>query len=88
MPSPGLCGVGSAGTSRLIDPRDDRLVFFDVTVVRSLSTYQVSDRLALRNIAEFNTLQGTVGLNVLASWGSTRGRSSTSATTTATGRAT
>ena len=54
-------------TSRLIDPRDDRLVF-DVTIVRALSTYQVSDRLALRNIAEFNTLQGTVGLNVLASY--------------------
>ena len=54
-------------TSRLIDPRDDRLVF-DVTILRALSTYQVSDRLALRNIAEFNTLQGTVGLNVLASY--------------------
>ena len=54
-------------TSRLIDPRDDRLVF-DVTIMRALSTYQVSDRLALRNIAEFNTLQGTVGLNVLASY--------------------
>ena len=54
-------------TSRLIDPRDDRLVF-DVTIVRALSTYQVNDRLALRNIAEFNTLQGTVGLNVLASY--------------------
>ncbi len=54
-------------TSRLIDPRDDRLVF-DVTIVRALSTYQVSDRLALRNIAEFNTLQGTVGLNLLASY--------------------
>ena len=54
-------------SSRLIDPRDDRLVF-DVTIVRALSTYQVNDRLALRNIAEFNTLQGTVGLNVLASY--------------------
>ena len=54
-------------TSRLLDPRIDQPVF-DVTIVRALSTYQLSDRLALRNIAEFNTLQGTVGLNVLASY--------------------
>ena len=54
-------------TSRLIDPRDERLVF-DVRIVRALSTYQFTDRLALRNIAEFTTLQGTVGLNVLASY--------------------
>ena len=33
-----------------------------------MSTYQVNDRLALRNIVEFNTLQRTAGLNVLASY--------------------
>jgi hypothetical protein len=59
-------------TSRLIDPRvdpsiEDPLVF-DVTILRALSTYQFTDRLALRNIAEFNTLQRTTGLNVLVSY--------------------
>ena len=59
-------------TSRLIDPRidpgvGDQLVF-DVTIVRALSTYQFTDRLAYRNIVEFNTLQRTAGLNMLVSY--------------------
>ena len=59
-------------SSRLIDPRinpreEDPLVF-DVTIVRALSTYQLTDRLALRNIVEYNTLQRTAGLNLLASY--------------------
>ena len=59
-------------TSRLIDPRVDPSVadplVFDVTILRALSTYQFTDRLALRNIAEFNTLQRTMGLNMLVSY--------------------
>ncbi len=59
-------------TSRLIDPRVDPSVadplIFDVTIVRALSTYQFTDRLAFRNIAEFNTLQRTTGLNMLVSY--------------------
>ncbi len=59
-------------TSRLIDPRIDPSVadplVFDVTIVRALSTYQFTDRLALRNIAEFNTLQRAAGLNLLVSY--------------------
>ena len=59
-------------TSRLIDPRvdpskEDPLVF-DVTILRALSTYQFTDRLAYRNIVEFNTLQRTTGLNMLVSY--------------------
>jgi len=57
----------NVNTSRLIDPRNDELVF-DVTIYRALSTYQFTDRLALRNIAEFNTLQRTAGLNLLVSY--------------------
>ena len=59
-------------TSRLIDPRVDPSVgdplVFDVTIVRALSTYQFTDRLAYRNIVEFNTLQRTAGLNMLVSY--------------------
>ena len=59
-------------TSRLIDPRVDPSVgdplVFDVTIVRALSTYQFTDRLAYRNILEFNTLQRTTGLNMLFSY--------------------
>ena len=59
-------------TSRLIDPRVDPNVgdplVFDVTIVRALSTYQFTDRLAYRNIIEFNTLQRTAGLNMLVSY--------------------
>ncbi len=59
-------------TSRLIDPRIDPSIgdplVFDVTIVRALSTYQFTDRLAYRNIVEFNTLQRTTGLNMLFSY--------------------
>ena len=59
-------------TSRLIDPRIDPEerdpLVFDVTIVRALSTYQFTDRLTLRNIAEYNTLQRTAGLNLLVSY--------------------
>ena len=41
---------------------------FDVKIVRALTTYQFTDRLLLRNIAEYNTFQKTVGLSVLATY--------------------
>ena len=67
-------------TSRFTDPRRffvDGLnrgersgegEIFDVNIFRALNTYQVTDRLALRNIAEFNTYDRTVGLNLLATY--------------------
>jgi len=55
-------------TSRLIDPRNDDELVFDVKIVRALSTYQFTDRLALRTITEYNTLQESLGLNLLASY--------------------
>ncbi len=41
---------------------------FNVNIFRALNTYQFTDRLALRNITEFNTYRGTVGLNLLATY--------------------
>ncbi len=67
-------------TSRFTDPRRffvDGLnrgersgegEIFDVNIFRALNTYQVTDRLALRNITEFNTYDRTVGLNLLATY--------------------
>ena len=58
----------NVNSSRLIDPRNNDELIFDVTIVRALSTYQFTDRLAYRNIVEFNTLQRTTGLNMLFSY--------------------
>ena len=55
-------------TSRLLDPRNDDELVFDVKIVRALSTYQFTERLSLRNIVEYNTLQKSTGLNLLASY--------------------
>lgn len=41
---------------------------FDVKIVRALSTYQFTPRLLIRNIAEFNTLNKTYGLNLLGTY--------------------
>ena len=70
----------SIQTSRFTDPlglfveglnrgeRDEEGEVFNVNIFRALNTYQLTDRLALRNITEFNTYRGTVGLNVLATY--------------------
>ncbi len=67
-------------TSRFTDPlglfvaglndgeRQEDGEVFNVNILRALNTYQVTDRLALRNITEFNTYRGTVGLNLLATY--------------------
>lgn len=41
---------------------------FDVKILRSLSTYQFTERLLLRNITEHNTLDKTVGENLLLTY--------------------
>ncbi len=51
-------------TSRLRDPMTEALVF-DVKILRTFTTYQLTNRLALRNIMEFNSLNRTLGANVL-----------------------
>ena len=51
-------------TSRLHDPMTEALVF-DVKILRTFTTYQLTNRLALRNITEYNSLNRTLGANVL-----------------------
>ena len=53
------------GTSDLIDPSNGDILVFDVKILRALSTYQFTDRFAFRNIAEYNSHDKTLGLNVL-----------------------
>jgi hypothetical protein len=54
-------------TTRFTDVRVNR-TDFDVKIVRALSTYQFTPRLLIRNIAEFNTLNKTYGLNILGTY--------------------
>jgi hypothetical protein len=53
--------------SRLTDPRDNTEVF-DVKILRARTDIQLTDRLALRNIVEFNTLDRTFDFNVLVNY--------------------
>ena len=67
-------------TSRFTDPlglftagvndgeRQENGEIFNVNIFRTLNTYQVTDRLALRNITEFNTWDGKIALNFLATY--------------------
>jgi hypothetical protein len=54
-------------TSDLIDPRDNSTVF-DVKIYRGQTTYQFTDRLLARNIFEYNSLNGTWAVNLLATY--------------------
>jgi hypothetical protein len=54
--------------SRLTDPRAGGAEIFDVKLFRSRTDVQFTERLGLRNIAEFNTLDRTLGLNVLLNY--------------------
>ncbi len=54
--------------SRLTDPRNDGANVFDVTILRSRTEIQFTDRIGLRNIAEINTLNETLDLNVLLNY--------------------
>ena len=51
--------------SDFIDLRNGAETIFDVKILRTLSTYQFTDRVLLRNITEYNTFDRTVGLNWL-----------------------
>ena len=52
-------------TSDFIDPRSGDILVFNVRILRTLSTYQFTDRLLLRNIFEYNTFDKNMGLNLL-----------------------
>ena len=53
--------------SRLVDPRDGREVF-SVTILRPITTYQFTERLLVRNILEYNTLDRTLDANLLVTY--------------------
>jgi hypothetical protein len=52
-------------SSRLTDPSNGDATIFDVKIVRAQTTWQLTDRLGVRNITEFNTEDETFDLNVL-----------------------
>ena len=54
--------------SDFIDLRNGADTIFDVKILRTLSTYQFTDRFLLRNIAEYNTFDRTFGLNWLLTY--------------------
>ena len=55
-------------TNRFTDPRRGSEEVFDVRIFRALTTYQFSNRLLLRNIGEYNTLDRTLDLNFLLTY--------------------
>ncbi len=64
-PIPRLQSNINITTNRFIDPRNDDALVFNVKIVRALTTYQFTDRFLLRNISEFNSFDGALGLNLL-----------------------
>jgi hypothetical protein len=54
-------------SSRLTDPRDASEVF-DIKLFRALTTYQFTPRMLVRNIAEVNSFDRTLGMNVLVTY--------------------
>jgi hypothetical protein len=54
----------SLTTSRFVNTDLDEEIF-DERILRALTTYQLTDRLTMRNITEYNTYRKTVGLNLL-----------------------
>ena len=52
-------------SSRLTDPSDGDAELFDVKIVRAQNYLQITDRLGLRNITEFDTEDETFDLNFL-----------------------
>jgi hypothetical protein len=52
-------------SSRLTDPTNGGATIFDVKIVRAQTTWQLTDRLGVRNITEYNTEDETFDLNVL-----------------------
>ena len=67
LPTSRLRSQISLDTSRFTDPRTDAEVF-NVKIWRAFTTYQFTERLLLRNISEYNTLSGKLGLNVLLTY--------------------
>ena len=54
-------------TSRFVDTRNNSDVF-DIKILRTLTTYQFSERLLARNILEYNNYDRTFGANLLVTY--------------------
>ncbi len=67
LPTSRLRSMISLDTNRLTDPRTDVQVF-NVKIWRAFTTYQFTDRLLIRNIAEYNTFNGKFGFNLLLTY--------------------
>jgi hypothetical protein len=57
----------NVNSSRLVDRRVGSEVF-DIKILRTLTTYQFSERLLMRNILEYNNYDRTLGANVLMTY--------------------
>jgi hypothetical protein len=57
----------SLATSQFIDRRDDSEVF-NIKIFRAQTTYQFTDRLLVRNISQYNTLDKTFDGNILITY--------------------
>jgi hypothetical protein len=53
-------------SSRFVDPGGNQV--FDIKILRTLTTYQFSERFLVRNILEHNNYDGTFGANVLLTY--------------------
>ncbi len=58
----------NVNTNRFVDVRDGGALAFDVNVFRALTTYQFTDRLALRSISEYNSFDRKLSLNLLLTY--------------------
>ena len=58
----------SIDTNRFVDVHNGDSPVFDVNIFRTLTTYQFTDRLLLRNISEFNSFDQKLSLNFLATY--------------------
>ena len=67
-PVPRFRSAINVTTNRFTDPGRGGAEVFDVRIFRALTTYQFTTRLLLRNISEYNTLDGTLDLNFLLTY--------------------
>ena len=58
----------SIDTNRFVDVYNADALVFDVNIFRTVTTYQFTDRLLLRNISEFNSFDQKLSLNLLATY--------------------
>ncbi|MCY4076083.1 MAG: hypothetical protein OXH04_11720, partial [Acidobacteria bacterium] len=67
-PVPRFRSAINVTTNRFTDPGRGGAEVFDVRIFRALTTYQFTTRLLVRNISEYNTLDGTLDLNFLLTY--------------------